>query len=77
MSISYILISCDMGNEKSIMIELEKIDTVKEITRVIGSYAIIMRLEDQSSNNIEKTISSKIRTINKIRTTLTLPTIES
>lgn len=66
-----------MGNEESIVNELEKIDSVKEITRVIGSYEIIVKLQGQSSDDIKKTISSKIRTINKIRTTLTLSTIES
>ena len=76
MSISYVLISCDMGDKKMIVNELEKIDTVKEIIRVIGSYEIIVKLEDQSSNNTKNTISSKIRTINRIRTTLTLLTIE-
>ncbi|KEQ55974.1 Regulatory protein AsnC [Marine Group I thaumarchaeote SCGC AAA799-E16] len=77
MSISYVLISCEMGDEESVMIDLEKIDSVKEVTRVMGSYDVIVKLEEPSSDDLKKTISSKIRTIDKIRTTLTLPVIQS
>jgi DNA-binding Lrp family transcriptional regulator len=66
-----------MGTEESVMNELEKIDSVKEVTRVIGSYDIIVKLEESSSDDVKNIISSKIRTIDKIRTTLTLPTIEN
>ena len=77
MSTSYVLISCEMGTEESVMNELEKIDSVKEVTRVIGSYDIIVKLEEPSSDDVKNIIFSKIRTIDKIRTTLTLPTIEN
>ena len=77
MSISYVMISCEFGTEDSVMNDLEKIDSVKEVTRVIGSYDIIVKLEESSSDDVKNIISSKIRTINKIRTTLTLPTIEN
>ena len=77
MSISYIMISCEMGDEKLVMNELREIDSVKEVARVIGSYDIIVKLEEPSSDDVKNIISSKIRTIDKIRTTLTLPTIES
>jgi len=66
-----------MGDEESVMNELEKTDSVKEVTRVIGSYDIVVKLEEASSDDVKNIISSKIRTIDKIRTTLTLPTIES
>ena len=75
MRISYVLISRDADNERSIMSEIKKIDSVKEITQVMGSDDSIVKLEKLSSDNLSKTISSKIKTVDKVRTTLTLPTM--
>ena len=73
MSVSYVLISSEMGEEKAVMRELQQIDIVKETTRVMGSYDIIIKVED-TTDDLKEAISSKIRTINKIKSTVTLPT---
>ncbi len=75
MSIAYVLISCDVGDEKSLMDELKTIPNVKQVTGVMGSYDVIAKLEASSNEEI-KDIVSKIRNL-KVRTTLTLTVIES
>jgi DNA-binding Lrp family transcriptional regulator len=77
MSVSYVLIGCEFGTEKSVMNSLEKNRFSQRCSRVMGSYDIIVKLEEPSLDDLKNIISSKICTIDKVRMTLTLPTIES
>jgi len=77
MSIIYVMITCDVGFEKSVIAELKKVSLVKEIKGVIGEYDILVKLESNDSNELKNIIPSKIRKIPNIRTSLTLTVIES
>ena len=77
MSIAYVLISCEIGEEKSLIDELKSLPNVKEVTSVIGIYDVIIKLGASSDEEIKDIVVSKIRNIQKVRTTLTLTTIES
>ena len=72
MNISYVLIVCDVGAEKSILSELKSLESVKEISGLFGSYDIIVKLEAISEEELEDIVVSKIRNLKNIRTTLTL-----
>ena len=72
MNIVYVLIVCEVGTEKSILVELKSLESVKEISGLFGSYDIIVKLEVASEEELEDIVISKIRTLKKIRTTLTL-----
>ena len=72
MNISYVLIVCDVGAEKSILSELKSLESVKEIRGLFGSYDIIVKLEATSEEELEDIVVSKIRNLKNIRTTLTL-----
>ncbi len=72
MNISYVLMSCESGAEKSILVELKSLESVKEISGLFGSYDIIVKLEAASEEKLEDIVVSKIRNIQKIRTTVTL-----
>ncbi len=76
MAISYVLINCDLGYEEQIIEELKHISDVKEVYGIFGAYDIIVQLEAGSLDEISKTITLKIRKLNKIRYTMTLNTIE-
>jgi len=77
MNISYVLISCEVGAEKSILAELKSLESVKEISGVFGSYDIIVKLEATSEEKLEDIVVSKIRNLQKIRTTVTLAVKET
>ena len=77
MSIIYIIITCDVGFEKSVIAELKKLSLVKEIREIIGEYDILVKLESNTSDELKNIIPSKIRKIPNIRTALTLTVIES
>ena len=72
MSITYVLIICEVGAEKSILAELKSLESVKEISGLFGSYDIIVKLEATSEEKIKDIVVSKIRNLKKIRTTVVL-----
>jgi len=72
MNIAYVLIVCEVGTEKSILAELKSLESVKEISGLLGSYDIIVKLEATSEEEIKDIVVSKIRNLKKIRTTITL-----
>ena len=72
MNISYVLIVCEVGAEKSILAELKSLESVKEVSGLFGSYDIIVKLEATSEKKPEDIVVSKIRNLKKIRTTVTL-----
>jgi len=72
MNITYVLIVCEVGAEESTLAELKSLESVKEISRVMGSYDIIVKLEAISEEELEDIVVSKIRNLQKIRTTITL-----
>ncbi len=72
MNISYVLISCEVGAQESILAELKSIESVKEISGVFGSYDIIVKLEVASEEELKDIVVSKIRNLKNIRTTVTL-----
>ena len=77
MNSSYVLISCEVGAQESILAELKSIESVKEISGVFGSYDIIVKLGATSEEEIKDIVVSKIRNLQKIRTTVTLAVKET
>jgi len=72
MNTAYVLISCEVGAEKSILAELKSLESVKEISGLFGSYDIIVKLETTSEEKLKDIVVSKIRNLKNIRTTVTL-----
>ena len=77
MNITYVLISCEVGAEKSILAELKSLESVKEISGLFGSYDIIVKLEAASEEKLKEIVLSKIQNLKKIRTTVTLSVKET
>jgi DNA-binding Lrp family transcriptional regulator len=73
----YVLINCDLGSEIDIIKELEKIPEVTEVRGTYGIYDIFVKLQAQSSAALETIITTKVRRIPKIRSTVTLTPILS
>ena len=75
MGTAYVLINCDLGYEKQIIEELKHISDVKEVHGTFGVYDILAKVESDQITTLREIITSKIRKIDRIRSTLTLMTI--
>jgi len=73
---AYVLMSCKMGSEKSVISELRTIENVKEVHGTLGLYDIIAKIEADSDEKIKQTITEKIRKMDKIGSTMTLMKVE-
>lgn len=77
MSKAYVLMSCDLGSEKTIISTLNAIDGVSEAHGVFGLYDIVAKIESDDDLGIKKIITGVLRKIPKIHSTMTLTRSES
>ncbi len=76
MTIAYVLVSCDLGFDTEIIDEIRQLEEVKEAHGIFGAYDIIVKLESDNVENLREVITWKIRKLNRVRSTLTLMTME-
>lgn len=72
MSYAYVLINCDLGSEERVIDELKSIKKIKETHGVFGAYDIVAKVEAPSESIIKDVVTGKIRSIDRVRSTLTL-----
>ena len=69
---AYVLINCDTGYEESIIKELRKMGSIKEIHGTLGVYDIIAKVESENQEKLKEAIIGDIRKLTNIKSTLTL-----
>ncbi|MGQ0376469.1 MAG: Lrp/AsnC ligand binding domain-containing protein [Nitrososphaerota archaeon] len=69
---AYVLVSCEIGIEHDLLSQLKKIDGVKDVTITYGDYDLIVETETENESKMNELIASKIRKLEKIRSTVTL-----
>lgn len=69
---AYVLVSCEIGTEHDLLLQLRKIDGVKDVTITYGDYDLIVEAETENESKMNELIASKIRKLEKIRSTVTL-----
>ena len=72
MHIGFILLNSDLGAEEYIVEELKKTPEVKKAYLTFGAYDIIAEVHAQTQEDFEKTVSSKIRRLARVVSTMTL-----
>jgi DNA-binding Lrp family transcriptional regulator len=72
MHVGYILLNCDLGAEEYIVEELKQIPQVKNAYLTFGAYDVIAEVHANSQEDFEKTVSSKIRKLTRVVSTMTL-----
>ena len=73
---AYVLLNCDVGSEEATIEKLKNVNLIKEVCGTFGAYDILAKLESRSSEELNNTISQKIRHLDNVRSTTTLLTIE-
>ncbi len=76
METAYVLISCDLGYEVTLIEDLKHIDSVKEVHGTFGAYDIIAKVENSERDKLRETIVWNIRKLEHVRSTLTLMGIQ-
>jgi len=69
---AYVLINVESGGEDEALLALEKINDVEESYFSYGVYDIIIKVKAESMEKLKEMVTSKIRSLNKVRSTLTL-----
>ncbi len=72
MNVAFVLINTDLGADAEVGEALRKIDEVKEVYGVYGVYDIVVRIEADTLELLKDIISSKIRTLDNVKSTLTM-----
>ena len=75
MEIAYVLVTSEIAHEMDVMRELLKLDFVKEAKGTFGVYDIFVKIEANSSKEIEDAVTKQIRKTKHVLSTITLPII--
>ena len=66
------MLSCEIGKEHDLASQLRTIDEIKGVLITFGEYDIVVEAETVNSEKMDELITSKIRKLAKIRSTITL-----
>lgn len=73
---TFVLISSDIKGVERIKKQISKIPVVSDLTEVAGMYDLIIRIESNSPSEIKDIIANKIRSIDDVRSCMSLFGIE-
>ena len=73
---AFVLMNAELGSEDSLVNELKKLDSVKEVYQVYGVYDIVAQVEADTMDKVKETITWKLRKINGVKSTLTMIVME-
>jgi DNA-binding Lrp family transcriptional regulator len=78
MSIAYILINYEIGTEteQETINKLKNVPGVVEVSKVNGVYDIVVKITSNALDSLKETITRDIRTIDTIKSTMTLIAIK-
>ena len=76
MPLAFLLINVDLSSENEVVGELRKIPNVKEAYLVYGAYDVVIKVEAESMAKLKEIVTSKIRRLENVRSTLTMIVVE-
>lgn len=72
MAMAFVLINAETGAENELLKILKTIPEVKEAYVVYGVYDIIARVQTDTERELKDVVTSKIRRLDKVRSTITM-----
>lgn len=75
METAYVLVKSEMAHEMDVMNDILKIDQVKEAKGTFGVYDIFVKIEGNTSREVEDVITKQIRRVKYVLSTTTLSVI--
>jgi DNA-binding Lrp family transcriptional regulator len=75
--LAFVMINAVIGKEGEVLDHLKKIEHVKEACLTFGAYDIVAKIEAETWDKLREVITSKVRTLNSVRSTLTIIVAEA
>ena len=76
MTRAFVFINTAIGSERTVLEALKKVRGVKEAYLVYGTYDIVVKIETDTMDSLKDLVTRRIRRIDAVRTTLTMPVVE-
>jgi DNA-binding Lrp family transcriptional regulator len=76
MAKAFLFINVQPGSENEVLERLREVPEVKESYSMYGVYDIVAKIETDSMERLKAVISSKVRRLDNVRSTLTTIVIE-
>ncbi len=76
MATAIVLINTDIGAEEEVLSELDRIEGVTEAYVVYGVYDIVVKVQAPSMDKLKEIVTTRIRRLPKVRSTLTMIVVE-
>jgi len=73
---AFVLINVESGSEDNVLQQLKAISAVEEAYFSYGVYDIITKVHAQTMEQLKDTVTKHVRTLPKVRSTLTLIMME-
>ncbi len=73
---AFVLMNAELGSEDSLVNELKRLDSVREVYQVYGVYDIVAQVEADTMEKVKETITWKLRKLNGVKSTLTMIVME-
>jgi len=73
---AFVLINVESGSEDEVLKDLKKIEGVEEAYFSYGVYDLISKVKADTMEQLKELVTRKIRTLSKVRSTLTLIMME-
>jgi len=73
---AFLLISAELGRERDVVKELQSIPNVREVHVTYGVYDVIAKVEAENPQKLKDTITNQIRSLEHIKSTLTMVVVE-
>ena len=73
---AFVLMNAELGSEDSLVSDLRKLESVKEVYQVYGVYDIVAQVEADTMDKVKETITWKLRKLNGVKSTLTMIVME-
>jgi len=77
MASAYVLINTEIGGEEDVIAQLKDMPEVEEVSVVYGVYDIVAKITADTMELLKEHITTKVRHLNKVRSTMTMIAAES
>ncbi len=69
---AFVLVNVELESELEVLDVVRNIEGVKEAHAVHGVYDIVAKVEAETMDKLKKTVTRKIKRLNRVRSTITM-----